>query len=79
MTDSIPVNHVRYVKLGKKDDNWEDVCSEKGWIPLGYEQMGERIGREYEETKLDDLEKEYKRLGYDQKKITRGYTVSFLR
>lgn len=70
MTDTIPVNHVRYVKLGKKEDNWEEICFKKGWIPLGYPEMEKKIGREYEETKLDDLEKEYKRLGYDQKKIT---------
>ena len=38
MTDSIKVNHVRYVKLGKKDDNWEDICFKKGWIPLGYDE-----------------------------------------
>ena len=38
MTDAIPVNHVRYVKLGTKDDNWENICSKEGWIPLGYQE-----------------------------------------
>ncbi|MCS6267583.1 MAG: hypothetical protein H2174_08475 [Vampirovibrio sp.] len=38
MTDAIPVNHVRYVKLGRKDDHWEDICFKKGWIPLGYDE-----------------------------------------
>jgi hypothetical protein len=56
MTDSIPVNHVRYVKLGTKEDNWEKTCFEKGWIPLGYPEAIDIDKESSEEKKLKKIE-----------------------
>lgn len=36
MTD-IEVSYVRYIKLGKKEDNWEKRCIDKGLLPFGYD------------------------------------------
>jgi hypothetical protein len=67
------VNDVRYVKLGKKDDNWEDICFKKGWIPLGYGEAKKIMKLEWYTEKEKDLKNA---VGRNFSKIKDFYTLN---
>ena len=58
-------DEVRFVKLGKKTDNWESVCKNEGFIPLGFESM-KIMCTSWNEEKKDALEADL-RLRYPNK------------